>query len=632
MFMDYCEVPLEERRANVVARLAEETGRDYSKEVYTIGKDEWPIELCIPGGESTWLTVDPSTTTGELITDVAQCTGTTTDIVRLLDRDGDRLLGTAGGMALARAEGVKRHRLETVGGVALARTGRVGPFDAISVFHEQRGGGLGAELEGGSSSRVDPGSPSLRSPAEHEKETLQRAVLDMRNNGSVKADNPQFMTLLARLPCAKYMYVVGQGSGTSICIYTEAHGYTDARDDVLNFWDRNVKMELRQYFASKQHAKLLKAIDSLGDNAVHKLFSSSSLFRQLAEERPGSVITDMGQRPLLNCNDGVIYLDPATKLLKWRKRTPDDHVLWSRHVDVDLETWLDSGNGRGVLSSSDVELYIEMRKHVKQALPVNDVRQWLLALIAWGGLGQKSYGFRGALFVSGAPGLLKSTTLKMLLSGTGEIGKVTPSNLYKNASKRERNKEAMDTDKSGAAFELADELLPGRQADFDYAQFLEKTSGNRMPVADGKTVRQPMPIYTFNSKFAPFSPATADGAVTDKCLVINDSMLGEQIPPGSQDGSFLARAEGGAFRGAALHMLFREHNALVQKKGGVAFHPFAPIYLPCAAPSYRIMALLLMCDSDHLQMAHPLLPLPPVRSQARCKEGDGRLEPWIQAR
>jgi len=140
----------------------------------------------------------------------------------------------------------------------------------------------------------------------------------------------------------------------------------------------------------------------------------------------------------------------------------------------------------------------------------------------------------------------------------------------------------MDTDKSGAAFELADELLPDRQADFDWAQFLEKTSGNRMPVGDGKTVRQPMPIYTLNSKFAPFSPATADGAVTDKCLVINDSMLGEQIAPGAQDGSFLTRAEGGAFRGAALRMLFREHNAFVKEKGGVAFHPFAPTYLPLA--------------------------------------------------
>ena len=67
----------------------------------------------------------------------------------------------------------------------------------------------------------------------------------------------------------------------------------------------------------------------------------------------------------------------------------------------------------------------------------------------------------------------------------------------------------------------------------------------------------------------------------------NDSMLGKQIPPGEQDGSFLERAESGEFRGAALRMLFHAHNDLVEAKGGVAFQPFADAFLPCAAPRHE---------------------------------------------
>jgi hypothetical protein len=44
-------------------------------------------------------------------------------------------------------------------------------------------------------------------------------------------------------------------------------------------------------------------------------------------------------------------------------------------------------------------------------------------------------------------------------------------------------------------------------------------------------------------------------------------MLGEQIPPGEQDGTFLEDAESGALRGPAMRLIFIMHNYFVCEKG-----------------------------------------------------------------
>ena len=52
------------------------------------------------------------------------------------------------------------------------------------------------------------------------------------------------MKLLPLLPCAEYMFAVHKGNETSFCIYTRARGYTDERDDLLSFWENQIKVEL----------------------------------------------------------------------------------------------------------------------------------------------------------------------------------------------------------------------------------------------------------------------------------------------------------------------------------------------------------------------------------------------------
>jgi len=151
LFMDYGKLSPDERRAEALARFAEH-GRFLDPSTVTCTADEWALNLSLPAVHTT-ISVDPSATTvAEIVARTADRLGVDAADIRLLDRDGDRL-GTAGGVALPCDEGGKRHRLATPGGVALARTGLVGPDDTLHVMLAQEGG------------MYNPESPCARTPA-----------------------------------------------------------------------------------------------------------------------------------------------------------------------------------------------------------------------------------------------------------------------------------------------------------------------------------------------------------------------------------------------------------------------------------------------------------------------------------
>lgn len=132
LLMDYGKLSPDERRAEALARFTEH-GHLVDPSTVTCTADEWLPSLLLPDGRTIVYHVDPSaTTTADLIAEAARLMQRPAADIRLLDRDGDRL-GTAGGVALPRDEGGKRHRPATPGGVALARTGRVGPEDTLGV-------------------------------------------------------------------------------------------------------------------------------------------------------------------------------------------------------------------------------------------------------------------------------------------------------------------------------------------------------------------------------------------------------------------------------------------------------------------------------------------------------------------
>ncbi len=139
LFVDYGKLSPDERRAEALARFAEH-GHFLDPSVITCTADEWAPSLLLPDGRTIVRRVDPSaTTTADLVAEAADFYGVDAADIRLLDRYGERL-GTADGVALPRDEGGKRHRLATPGGVALARTDRVGPDDTLHVMLSQEGG------------------------------------------------------------------------------------------------------------------------------------------------------------------------------------------------------------------------------------------------------------------------------------------------------------------------------------------------------------------------------------------------------------------------------------------------------------------------------------------------------------
>ena len=143
LLMDFCKLSQDERCAGVLARLAA-NGRFLDSSAVTCTADEWVFNLSLPAVDTLpavdmTIRVDPSATTvAEIAVHIAGLLGVDADHIRLLDRDGNRL---PVGVALPRDEGGKRHRLATPGDVALARTGRVGPDDTLSISLLHNGGG-----------------------------------------------------------------------------------------------------------------------------------------------------------------------------------------------------------------------------------------------------------------------------------------------------------------------------------------------------------------------------------------------------------------------------------------------------------------------------------------------------------
>ena len=138
LFMDFCKLSPGERCARALARIAANGRAALDSSAVTYTADKWVLTLSLPAFDTT-ISVDPSATTlAEIAVQTADLLRVDADHMRMVDRDGNRL---PVGVALPRDEGGKRHRLATPGDVALARTGRVGPDDTLSISLLHNGGG-----------------------------------------------------------------------------------------------------------------------------------------------------------------------------------------------------------------------------------------------------------------------------------------------------------------------------------------------------------------------------------------------------------------------------------------------------------------------------------------------------------
>ena len=137
MYIEYGNVSLRERCADALARFHE---NDFYTSCYCT-PDAWTLELRLPDGRTFVNAVDPSATTeADLLAVATRLTQRPAADIRLVDREGERL-GTADGIALARAAAGKRHRLAVPNGVSLVSSGRIGPDDSLGVALVQMGGG-----------------------------------------------------------------------------------------------------------------------------------------------------------------------------------------------------------------------------------------------------------------------------------------------------------------------------------------------------------------------------------------------------------------------------------------------------------------------------------------------------------